>query len=98
MSPQADGPIEFNISTNEDIHLIQKSAYGKNFSIVEVPYAFKLLMQEPAMACNIQMKIITEDNIDQMTNIMYGGRKVKLQDLKDKAEEKQEEKKDWTIF
>ena len=36
LSPQADGPIEFNISTNEDIHLIQKSAYGKNFSIVEV--------------------------------------------------------------
>ena len=43
------------------------------------------------MSCNVEMKIITEDNIDQMTNIMYS-EAVKLQDLQDKAKEKIEDK------
>ncbi len=88
LSPQVDGPIQFNISNN-NVQLIQKSYYGYDFSIVEVPYAFKLLMQE-LMACNVQMKIITEDNIDQMTNILYGGRYVDLKKIEERFKEKRE--------
>ena len=97
LSPQADGPIEFNIMSNDNVQLIQTSVYGRDFSIVEIPYAFKLLMQE-LMTCNIQMKIITEDNIDQMTNIMYSGRKVNLKDLEEKQKQKQETTKSTIPF
>ena len=86
MSPQVDGPIEFNIENNNNVQLIQKTHYGHDFSIVEIPYAFKILMQE-LMACNIQMKIITEDNIDQLTNVLYSGKKVNLKDIESKLNE-----------
>jgi DNA-directed RNA polymerase II subunit RPB2 len=46
------------------------SKYGKSFSIVRVPYCFKLLMHE-LQVMNIQMRIITEDNIDQLTSMNY---------------------------
>jgi DNA-directed RNA polymerase II subunit RPB2 len=46
------------------------SKYGKSFSIVRVPYSFKLLIQE-LQVMNIQMRIITEDNIDQLTSMNY---------------------------
>ena len=92
LSPQIDGPIQFDISHNDNIQLIQQSLHGHDFSIVEVPYAFKLLMQE-LMACNIQMKIITEDNISQMTNVLYSGRKISLEELENR-DKKVKEKKD----
>jgi DNA-directed RNA polymerase II subunit RPB2 len=46
------------------------SKYGKSFSIVRVPYCFKLLIHE-LQAMNIQMRIITEDNIEQLTSMNY---------------------------
>ena len=50
--------------------LKEEHVYGKSFSIVQVPYSFKLLMQE-LLTMNVQMKIITEDNIDQLTNAAF---------------------------
>ena len=47
------------------------SKYGRDFSLVRVPYAFKLLMQE-LQGMNIQMRIITEDNIDQLLSLANG--------------------------
>jgi len=47
MSPLADGPIKFtdNIDgTKMNVETVSK--FGRNFSVVEVPYSFKLLMQE----------------------------------------------------
>ena len=71
MSPMADGPIKFtdNIDgTKMNIETVSK--FGRSFSIVEVPYSFKLLIQE-LQTMNIQMRIITDDNINQIENMNY---------------------------
>ena len=72
LSPQCDGPIKFSGTMTDinNINIHKVSKYGRNFSILNVPYAFKLLMQE-LKTMNIEMKIITEDNIDQMTSLSY---------------------------
>ena len=36
-----------------------------NLALVEIPYSFKLLMQELS-AMNVQMRLITSDNINLM--------------------------------
>jgi hypothetical protein len=64
-SPSVDGPIKYDMEQNTITpNIITK--YGKEFSIVNVPYCFKLLMQE-LTAMNVQMRIITADNIDQLS-------------------------------
>jgi len=67
-SPMVDGPIGFEKIDNETFvpHLVTK--YGKEFSIVEVPYCFKLLMQELA-SMQVQMRLITADNIETLTTL-----------------------------
>jgi hypothetical protein len=44
--------------------------YGRDFSIVEVPYSLKLLLQE-LQTMNIQMRLITQDNIEQLSNMTF---------------------------
>jgi hypothetical protein len=44
--------------------------FGRSFSIVRIPYCLKLLMQE-LIVMNVQMRIITEDNIDQLPSMSY---------------------------
>jgi hypothetical protein len=44
--------------------------FGRSFSIVRIPYSFKLLMQE-LLTMNVSMRIITEDNIDQLDSMSY---------------------------
>jgi DNA-directed RNA polymerase II subunit RPB2 len=68
LSPQADGPLLFNHSLDGNFMIENKSKHGKDFSIVRVPYCFKLLLQE-LKTMNISMKIITDENIDQLTAI-----------------------------
>jgi hypothetical protein len=71
MSPAADGPINFkttqlgedDVSTG-DVFVDKITRFGRSFSVVRVPYSFKLLLQE-LQTINVQMRIITEDNIDQ---------------------------------
>jgi DNA-directed RNA polymerase II subunit RPB2 len=78
LSPMADGPIKFNGAYDSDQLKIQTlSKYGRSFSIVRVPYAFKLLMQE-LLTMNVQMRIITEANIDQLTNLSFSDNIQKL--------------------
>jgi DNA-directed RNA polymerase beta subunit len=62
LSPMTDGPLKFTTDLENQVHLETISRFGRNFSIVEVPYAFKLLMQELA-TINVQLRLITEDNI-----------------------------------
>ena len=69
LSPQMDGPLKFVGDLENEAHIVPISKYGRNFSIVRVPYAFKLLMQE-LKTMNIQMRIITEDNVDQLMNLV----------------------------
>ena len=73
-SPMVDGPIQYTsttggeVSGTQQVHVLSK--YGRDFSIVAVPYAFKLFMHE-LMAMNIRMCIITEDNISQIENMGF---------------------------
>ena len=80
ISPMIDGPIKFTKNINNELNIVNMTRYGKNFSIVRVPYAFKLLMQE-LQAMNVQMRIITEDNVDQLTSMSGGNDVLKLTGL-----------------
>ena len=71
MSPMADGPLKFTGSLDgKEQHLEQISKFGRNFSIVNVPYSFKLLLQE-LQTMNVQMRLITDDNIEQLESMTY---------------------------
>lgn len=76
LSPFADGPIKFKNGLDNSLNLENVTRFGKTFSIVRVPYALKLLIQE-LQTMNIQMRIITEDNVDQLTN-MSSNRELRL--------------------
>ena len=72
-SPMADGPVKYAGSITDglsegQLHPISK--FGREFSIVAVPYSFKLFMQE-LLAMNIRMSLITEDNISQIENMGF---------------------------
>jgi hypothetical protein len=72
-SPMSDGPIQFIGSLNnpeQQMHIKNVSKYGRSFSIVCVPYTLKLLLQE-LQCMNVSLRIITEDNIDQMENMKF---------------------------
>ncbi len=70
LSPYADGPLKFNKNIEGQEILEAISRFGRSFSIVRVPFAMKLLMQE-LQTMNVQMRIITEDNIDQLLGLSY---------------------------
>jgi DNA-directed RNA polymerase II subunit RPB2 len=78
LSPMADGPIKFNTTVDKNLNIENISKYGRNFSILKIPYAFKLLIQE-LQVMNIQLRLITEDNIDQLTSMTYSTNILKLQ-------------------
>ena len=71
LSPMADGPLKFISNIDDNMNIVNVSKYGRDFSIVKVPYAFKLLMQE-LQAMNCQMRLITEDNVEQLMNLTEG--------------------------
>jgi hypothetical protein len=62
------------------------SRFGRSFSIVRIPYALKLLIQE-LQVMNVQMRIITEDNIDQLINMSYSNNINELLKSKENLEE-----------
>ena len=70
LSPMTDGPIKFAGSLEDELNVVNVSKFGRSFSVVRVPYAFKLLMQE-LRTMNVQMHIITNDNVDQLTSMGY---------------------------
>ena len=83
MSPMVDGPIQFSGSLTDaaasggaagagaaGASVVHMTKFGRSFSIVRIPYCLKLLMQE-LIVMNVQMRIITEDNIDQLPSMSY---------------------------
>lgn len=70
LSPGADGPIKFTTAVDDTMNIENVSRYGRSFSIIRIPYTFKLLMQELG-TMNVSMRIITEDNVDQLYNMSY---------------------------
>ena len=106
LSPLADGPIKYTDSLDgKSMNVEQVSKYGRSFSVVRVPYVFKLFMQE-LQAINVKMAIITEDNVDQFDSMNFsanlsllsglstpGDVSRKILDDKDNAEVMKERKK-----
>lgn len=83
MSPMADGPIQFVGSLDgKEMYIENVTKYGRNFSVVSIPYTMKLLIQELQCA-NIQVRIITEDNLPQLENMMFSKNIEKLMSLEE---------------
>lgn len=71
MSPMADGPLKFVESLDgKELNVEHVTKYGRDFSVVRVPYVFKLLMHE-LQTINVKMSLITEDNINQFDNMNF---------------------------
>ena len=80
LSPYADGPIRFTGTLSDGLNIQNVSKYGRSFSILRVPYSFKLLIQE-LQTMNVQMRLITEDNIDQLSSMSFSNNIIKLAGL-----------------
>lgn len=70
LSPFADGPINFNINHDGTMNIKNLSKFGRSFSIVRIPYSMKLLLQE-LQVMNVHMRVITDENVDQLMNLSY---------------------------
>jgi DNA-directed RNA polymerase II subunit RPB2 len=73
----SDGPIKFHTNPDGSQNVKNVSKFGRSFSILRVPYALKLLIQELEVL-NIQMRIITDENVDQLLNMSYSNNITKL--------------------
>jgi DNA-directed RNA polymerase II subunit RPB2 len=83
LSPMSDGPLKFSRSPEGEPILDVFSRFGRSFSLLRVPYALKLLIQE-LQVLNIQMRIITEENVDQLLNLSYQSKNLnKLMNIAD---------------
>jgi hypothetical protein len=70
LSPFADGPINFYNTMDGKMNIENVSRFGRSFSILRIPYALKLLIQE-LQVMNVQMRLITDDNVDQLMSMSY---------------------------
>lgn len=86
LSPFSDGPIHFNTTLDGKMNIRNISRFGRSFSIVRIPYSLKLLIQE-LQVMNVQMRIVTEDNIDQLINMSYSTNINELLKSKENLEE-----------
>lgn len=78
LSPMADGPVKFVGSVDGTTTNIKNvTQFGRNFSVVCIPYSMKLLIQE-LQIMNIQLRIITDDNIDHIESMGYSKNVEKL--------------------
>lgn len=66
ISPSCDGPLEFKGSTVNNIRIRVKNKNCMDFTKVEVPYCFKLLLQE-CESMGLNMRLVTDKaNIDSV--------------------------------
>lgn len=94
MSPMADGPLKFVGSLDgKEIHIENITKFGRNFSVLAVPYSFKLLIQE-LQTINVQMRIITNDNIQQLENMSFSKNIEKLMNIESTSDTKNQFLKD----
>jgi hypothetical protein len=70
MSPLADGPIKYagNMQELKSAKVVNITRHGRSFSVVQIPYALKLLIQE-LQVMNVQMRIITDANVDHLASL-----------------------------
>ena len=97
LSPMADGPIQFTGTLDgKEMNIENVTKFGRDFSVVSVPYTMKLLIQE-LQCINVQMRIITEDNIQQLEQMSFSKNIEKLIGTDGIARSKIELKKDIQI-
>ena len=77
LSPYSDGPIQFHTNPDGTMNIKNVSKFGRSFSLIRIPYSFKLLIQE-LQVMNIQMHIITDENVDQLLSMSYSSNINKL--------------------
>ena len=77
LSPYSDGPINFHTNPDGTMNIKNLSKFGRSFSLLRIPYSFKLLIQE-LQVMNIQMRIITDENVDQLLSMSYSNNINKL--------------------
>jgi len=78
-SPVVDGPGKFGETNGKPLRQI--SRFGRSFSVVRVPYSFKQLIQE-LQVINVQMRLITDANVDQLLCMTKSDNINKLLDIK----------------
>jgi len=83
LSPATDGPIQFVTNPDGTLNIKNVSKFGRSFSIIRIPYALKLLIQE-LQTMNVQMRIITDENVNQVLSLSYSDNVNKL--LKDNGD------------
>jgi hypothetical protein len=93
LSPYSDGPINFHTNPDGTMNIKNLSKFGRSFSLLRIPYSFKLLIQE-LQVMNIQMRIITDENVDQLLSMSYSNN---INKLLHKAEDRSVEKMDALI-
>jgi len=67
-SPLVDGPVKYDIVGKNVVDSTKISRFGRDFSVVEIPYCFKLLMHELS-SMNIQMRLITSENVTMLDHV-----------------------------
>jgi hypothetical protein len=77
LSPYADGPIKFHTNPDGSMNIKNISKFSRSFSVLRIPYTFKLLIHE-LQCMNIQMRIITDLNVDQLLGMSYSNNINKL--------------------
>ena len=77
LSPYSDGPINFHTNPDGTMNIKNLSKFGRSFSLLRIPYSFKLLIQE-LQVMNIHMRIITDENVDQLLSMSYSNNINKL--------------------
>lgn len=90
MSPVVDGPVQFDTPLLEDTDKIQSkhiTKWGRSFSLVEIPYAMKLLIQE-MMTTNVSMRILTEDCFPQIPHLQIQKQTLLRPELQKRFEDK----------
>ena len=93
MSPYSDGPINFHTNPDGTMNIKNLTKFGRSFSLLRIPYSFKLLIQE-LQVMNIQMRIITDENVDQLLSMSYSNN---INKLLHKEEDRNMEKMDALI-
>jgi hypothetical protein len=84
LSPFADGPIQFHTNPDGTMNIKNISKFGRSFSVLRIPFALKLLIQE-LQVMNVQMRIITDENVDQMISLSYSNNIFDLLQLKENS-------------
>ena len=77
LSPTVDGPLQFVTNAEGDMHLKTMSTFGRSFSLVRIPYSLKLCIQE-LQILNVQLRIITDANVNQMQSLSFSNNIRKL--------------------